>query len=147
MRHLTELDCPPRRLIAEKGNRLYFLEPRVIEYIESNGNYMTLHTAADKFVMRHTLKSLAAAVKPLGFMRIDRSTLLNIAQVAFAERIDKGRFAFTLRSGGQVVSCSAYRRTILAELHNDFGFSGAELENALSFDQTALGGTRTAELS
>ena len=46
----------------------------------------------------------------------ERSLLINLRRVAFAERVDRGAFAFTLRNGRRLVSSSTYRKGILEEI-------------------------------
>jgi two-component system, LytTR family, response regulator len=102
------------RVLAEKGRRLYLLGAKSIDYIEVEGNYVTIHVGADHYLSRNTLKHLAAILAPLGFIRIDRSVLLNLAHVAYVETLpQRSQFAFTLRSGAQLESGRAHRKAIL----------------------------------
>jgi DNA-binding LytR/AlgR family response regulator len=62
------------------------------------------------------MKHLAGVLGTLGFVRIERSLLINLRRVAFAERLDRGAFVFTLRNGRRLVSSSTYRKGILEEI-------------------------------
>jgi DNA-binding LytR/AlgR family response regulator len=62
------------------------------------------------------MKYLAGVLAPMGFVRIERSLLINLRRVAFAERLDRGAFVFTLRNGRRLVSSSTYRKGILEEI-------------------------------
>jgi hypothetical protein len=53
---------------------------------------------------------------PAGFVRVERSLLLNVRAIAYAQPIGHGSFAFTLVSGARLHSGHAYRDTILAAL-------------------------------
>jgi DNA-binding LytR/AlgR family response regulator len=55
-------------------------------------------------------------LEPLGFVRIERSVLLNLRKVAFAQPLDRGAFVFVLRNGRRLVSTSRYRKGILEEI-------------------------------
>jgi hypothetical protein len=46
-------------------------------------------------------------------MRIERSLLLNVRAIAYAEVADHGTFAFTLSSGACIQSSTSYRDAIL----------------------------------
>ncbi|HKU15139.1 MAG TPA: LytTR family DNA-binding domain-containing protein [Steroidobacteraceae bacterium] len=100
------------RLLAEKSRRLHFIEPGHVECIEADGNYVVVHTDADRYIARSTLKQLALTLAPLGFLRIERSLLINLPRVAFMEKIGGGCYAFTLRSGRRLVSGEAYGKEI-----------------------------------
>jgi two-component system LytT family response regulator len=107
------------RVLAEKGRRLYLLGAKSIDYIEVEGNYVTIHVGADRYLSRNTLKHLGATLAPLGFIRVDRSLLINLAQVAYVETLpQRSQFAFTLRSGAQLVSGRAHRKAILRALRS-----------------------------
>jgi hypothetical protein len=49
-------------------------------------------------------------------VRIERSVLLNIRAISYAQPIGHGTFAFTLISGARLQSGHAFRDTILAAL-------------------------------
>lgn len=108
---------PEARILAEKGRRMYILGARSIDYIEVEGNYLTIHIGSEQYLSRNTLKHLAAILAPLGFIRIDRSVLVNLQQIAFMETVPQRRqFAFTLRSGARLLSGKAHRKAISQEL-------------------------------
>jgi two-component system LytT family response regulator len=94
----------PPRLMAENSHRLYFLAVEEVDYIESCGNYVLIHVGERKYLRRDTLKRLASELREMGFEWIRRSTLINIARVAFAEKLGHGALAFTLTSGTRLVS-------------------------------------------
>jgi two-component system LytT family response regulator len=106
------------RLLAEKSRRLHFIEPALIECIEADGNYVVVHTDAERYITRSTLKHLSTALAPLGFLRIERSLLINLSRVAFIERLGGGCYAFTLHSGRRLISSVAYRKEIQEEIRH-----------------------------
>lgn len=106
----------PRQLVGEKARRLYFIEPEKVDYIESDGNYVTIHVGDERYISRNSVKHLARRFVPHGFLRIERSLLINLRRVAFAERLGHGLFAFTLANGRHLVSGTTYRRSILNEI-------------------------------
>src|SRR6186713_1884138 len=105
-----------RQITGEKAQRLYFIDVESIDYVESEANYVALHVGDERYLARNTMKHLAGALAPLGFVRIERSLLINLRRVAFAERVDRGAFAFTLRNGRRLVSSTTYRKGILEEI-------------------------------
>lgn len=114
---LEDLDViPSGQIIGEKSRRLYFIDVKKIDYVESEANYVALHVEDERYLARNTMKHLAVALGPMGFVRIERSLLINLRRVAFAERIDRGAFAFTLRNGRRLISSSSYRKGILEEI-------------------------------
>ena len=45
------------------------------------------------------MKRLAGELAALGFIRIERSLLLNVRSILYAQRVGRGTYAFTLSSG------------------------------------------------
>jgi two-component system, LytTR family, response regulator len=106
----------PLLLVGEREHRLYPLDPCQITYVESAGNYVTYHHAGLEYIARESIKRLATVLVSAGFMRIQRSLLLNIRAIAYAQPIGRGSFAFTLVSGTRLQSSDTYRDAILAAL-------------------------------
>lgn len=100
-------------LIGEKDRRFYPLRPADIEYIESEGNYVTFRSANADYLSRDSLKRLTSVLAAAGFVRIERSLMLNLRAIAFAEPAGHGTFAFTLESGTVLQSSATYRDDIL----------------------------------
>jgi two-component system, LytTR family, response regulator len=103
----------PRFLVGERQRRLYPLDPKSIDYIEADGNYVTLRAGKVEYLSRDSIKRLSILLAELGFIRIERSLLLNAAAVSYAEVAGHGTFALTLSSGVCLYSSAAYRDSIL----------------------------------
>nr|WP_298725537.1 LytTR family DNA-binding domain-containing protein [uncultured Steroidobacter sp.] len=103
-------DMPSRRwrhsprLVGERAHRFHFLDAPSIDYLQVDGNYVTIHVGEDRYLTRATLKYLSDVLTPFDFMRIDRSVLINLQQVDYIERLESGRFGFQLRRGRYLVS-------------------------------------------
>src|ERR1041384_4070024 len=66
------------RLIAERARRMHFIEADEVDYLEAEGNYVTLHVGADRYLTRQTLTELARLLEPLEFLRIERGLVVNL---------------------------------------------------------------------
>lgn len=106
----------PKILVGERQHRLYPLNVEKIDYIEADGNYVTMRVGTAEYVSRDSIKRLAAELGAFGFVRIDRSILLNIRAVEFAEPVGHGILAFTLASGTCLYSSKTYREAISSVL-------------------------------
>jgi DNA-binding LytR/AlgR family response regulator len=84
-----------------------------IDYIEADGNYVTLRAGKVEYLSRDSIKRLSTQLAELGFIRIERSLLVNAAAVSYAEVAGHGTFALTLNSGVRLHSSAAYRDSIL----------------------------------
>lgn len=113
---LRPLDKRPRFLVGERQHRLHPLDIEKIDYIEADGNYVTIRAGGAEYISRDSIKRLAAELADMGFVRINRSILLNVRAIHFAEPIGHGTLAFTLSSGICLHSSNTYREVILEVL-------------------------------
>lgn len=107
---------PPDRIVVRDGDRLAFVDIRIIDWIESAGNYVRVHTATRSYVMRTTMDRMVKRLAGRGtFVRVRRSALINVNAVSTLERYAKGMFVVHLRSGAKVIT-SRYHQTGLRQL-------------------------------
>jgi two-component system, LytTR family, response regulator len=106
----------PLLLVGEREHRLYVLDPEKIDYVDAHRNYVKYHAGGTGYIARDSLKRLAAALAPRGFVRIERSLLLNLRAVSYAQRVGRGSYAFTLLTGACLRSGASYRQAILRAL-------------------------------
>jgi two-component system, LytTR family, response regulator len=107
------MSVPPRFLVGERQRKLYPLDPKSIDYIEADGNYVTLRAGKVEYLRRDSIKRLSTQLAEVGFVRIARSLVVNSAAVLYAEVAGHGTFAFTLTSGVCLHSSATYRDAIL----------------------------------
>ena len=107
------IQASPQYLVGERQRRLYPLDPRAIDYIEADGNYVTLRVGKVEYLSRDSIKRLSSLLAGFGFIRIERSLLVKAASVRYAETARHGTFALTLGSGARLHSSAAYRDSIL----------------------------------
>src|SRR5688572_13875456 len=97
-------DVWPPQIVGEKAGRVYFLDAHDVEYLAAAGNYVVAHVGANEYLARATLKRITTRLAPLGFIQIERSLLVNIRQLSYVEKHDRGQFCFVMRSGARLVS-------------------------------------------
>ncbi len=112
------------QIVTDHSECSHFIDAESIDYLESERNRVSLYVGDERYRARGTLKHFVAVLAPLGFVRIERSVLINLRKVAFAQRLDRGAFAFTLQCGRRMISSSKYRKDILEEIRR-VQFAGA----------------------
>ena len=100
-------------LIGEREHRLYVLAPEKISYIEAHGNYVKFHVGNAEYISYDTIKRLAPFLADAGFVRIERSILINIRAILYAQRAARHTYVFTLVCGATVHSGPAYLNDML----------------------------------
>jgi len=85
------------KLVIQDGHHPAQLIPyREILWIDAAGDYMCVHTNAETFVMRARMKSLINDVLPDGFLRIHKSTIVNLQHVAKLEPLINSEYKLIL---------------------------------------------------
>jgi two-component system LytT family response regulator len=107
----------PQLLAAERERRLYLLDPQKVDYIESYGNYVRMWSGSSSYISRDCVKDLAVLLATAGFVRVQRSKLINLRAVAYIERPGHGIFMFTLTNGTRLESTPTYRADILRAVY------------------------------
>jgi two-component system LytT family response regulator len=103
-----------RRLVVRAGGRVVFLDYDEIEWIEAAANYVRLHAGKEVHMLRGSIGHLAETLDPSEFVRVHRSTIVNVRCIKELQPCNSGEFIVVLRSGKQL-SCSRGYRAGLQE--------------------------------
>jgi two-component system LytT family response regulator len=90
------------RIPVKTGERVLFVNIDEVDYIESAGNYVVIHTAKENHVVRETLTALEEKLDPRGFIRVSRSALVNAGRIKELQPLFKGDYVVVLQNGKQV---------------------------------------------
>ena len=100
-------DPPPRRRLAVRtGRRTVLLDTADIEHIEAAGNYVSIHTDGASHLARETLTALEDRLDARRFVRIHRSTIVNIDFVR-ETRETTGEYRLVILRDGTELRASA----------------------------------------
>lgn len=97
------------RLVIKAGGRIYFLDTNEIDWIEAEGNYVSVHTAKKSHLIRETIGSLESQLDPKKFVRIHRSSIVRIACIRELEPWFHGEYRVNLENGTQLALSRNYR--------------------------------------
>ena len=97
------------RIPVKTGERVLFVKTALLEYIESAGNYVVLHVGKENHVVRETLTALEEKLDPKRFLRISRSTLVNVEQIKELQPLFKGEHVVVLHNGKQLTMTRGIR--------------------------------------
>lgn len=71
----------PKQIIIKDGTANVLLDYQDINYIESDGNYIVIHTINKKYLLRQNMDSIMAQLDDSTFYRVHRSYIVNIEKV------------------------------------------------------------------
>jgi two-component system LytT family response regulator len=99
------------RLVVRVKNEIKIIPTAQVVYFEAEDDYVAIHTQSGKYLKKMTMKVLEKAVDPMSFVRVHRSFILNVNQIAKIESYERENYLVKLLAGGQVpVSKSGYSR-------------------------------------
>ena len=107
------------RLVLKSGGRVFFLRVEELDWIEAAGNYVRLHAGKETHVMRESMNSLEQRLDPNRFIRIHRSTMINIERVKELRPLFHGDYEVTLHDGARVTLSRSYRDRLSHYLKSD----------------------------
>ena len=119
---LSQRESQPQlveRLLVKADGRVFFLKTDELEWIEAEGNYVSLHVGNKKYLFREAISTLEGQLNPKKFRRISRSTIVNIDSVTEFQPRFRGDYWVVLRGGVKLKLSHRYR----SNLDKDFGGS------------------------
>jgi two-component system LytT family response regulator len=91
-----------RRLAVASGGRIVFVAVEEIDWIGAEDNYAMLHVGRRVHEVRETLQSLMEKLDPGEFIRIHRSTIVNVRRIREVQPWFQGSHIIVLQSGEEL---------------------------------------------
>lgn len=88
-----------RRIVVTSGGTDVLLEPKDIEWIESEDYYAAIYSGGRRYLLRESLASLLGRLDAHSFVRVHRTAIVNLAHVREVQNDSDGRYTLLLRSG------------------------------------------------
>ena len=107
----------PERFSIRIGTRLSFVEAVDITWIEADGDYAALHVNGQRHLLRETLTTLSRKLDPSRFLRVHRSAIVRVDQVAEFQPRPNRDAVLRLRDGTTLRASRTYIDALLATLH------------------------------
>lgn len=97
------------RLAIKSAGKVVFLRVDEIDWIEAADNYVSLHAGKESHLHRETMTAMEERLKGGDFLRISRSTIVNINQIKELQPLFHGEYCVILRSGARLTLSRGYR--------------------------------------
>lgn len=112
MRLLEELKAGAsylERFAIKTGEKVLFIRAEEVDSIEAEGNYVRLNVANSSHLLRDTINSIESQIDPRTFVRIHRSTIVNMNRVKELQAWARGEYRVVLHSGACHTLSRGYR--------------------------------------
>jgi|HubBroStandDraft_1064217.scaffolds.fasta_scaffold10573_3 two-component system LytT family response regulator len=97
------------RIPVRSQGRVIIVNVAEIDWVEADGDYVSVHVGAKSWLLRETIAAAEARLALSGFVRIHRSTLVNIYRVRELLPLSKGEFTVVLLDGTELKLSRNYR--------------------------------------
>jgi two-component system LytT family response regulator len=107
--HETKLDDRPSpekfitRVMIKSAGRMVFLKVEEIDWISADDYYVKLHRGRKSYQLRESLNKLEGELDPMMFLRIHRSTIVNINRIKEIQTHFNGNFIVLLSDGTELL--------------------------------------------
>jgi two-component system, LytTR family, response regulator len=100
-----------RRIVVKDGTRVHIIPLGQLDYAEAQDDYVALHSAGKTYLKQQTISSLESSLDAQRFVRVHRSSIINLDRIAKIEPYTKDTRMAVLSDGSQVpVSRAGYLR-------------------------------------
>ncbi|MGA7217424.1 MAG: LytTR family DNA-binding domain-containing protein [Candidatus Sulfotelmatobacter sp.] len=107
----------PRIAFKVKGSIL-LLDLADILAVQAEGNYVSLRSQTNSYLVRESLSSMAEKLKPYSFIRIHRSVVVNTSAVEQVQPLPTGEYRLRVKGGKEYLVTRTYKDNLrdLAQL-------------------------------
>jgi len=109
---LTKTNPSPqagKRLVFRTGGRVVFLESDEIDWLSAAANYVTLNVGAESYLLREGIGHISERLDPDKFVRIHRSTIVNVHKIKELQPVNSGEYIVVLKDGKELSCSRGYR--------------------------------------
>ena len=108
--YITDTIGSLTRIAVKDSRQIYVIPVCDIDFIEADGDYVKLHTAKKAYLKEKTMKYFEENLPAGQFIRIHRSYIVNVNEVAKIELYEKESYRVHLKSGETLkASSSGYK--------------------------------------
>lgn len=106
--------APPGHFLVRVGRRSLLIGVDEVDWIEADRYYATLHVGSATHLVREPITALAARLDARRFVRIHRSTIVNLDRVREVARPADGVTELVLRDGTRLPVSRTHRRAVMS---------------------------------
>ena len=100
------------RIAVKSSGRIVFVKVDEIDWVEAADNYVSLHVGTENHLHRETMATLEGQLPMEKFMRISRSTIVNMDRIKELQPLFHGEYTVILRNGTKLTLSRSYREKL-----------------------------------
>jgi two-component system LytT family response regulator len=112
LEELRPASTPADRLAVKTGGKVVLVRIQDIDWVEAADNYVNLHAGAQAHLLRETMSALEERLPSNRFVRISRSTIVNLDRIKELQPLFHGEYAVLLHDGTRLTLSRGYREKL-----------------------------------
>jgi two-component system LytT family response regulator len=113
----------PDRLLVSEDRRTLLIPTRNIELIQVTGKHVKIFVRQHCYLTRQSLRSVEARLDKRHFVRVHRSTIINVDQIVELHPLLHGDCELILRRGTHVILSRRFRKRLQPFLERSCGLN------------------------
>lgn len=106
----------PPRIAVKLSGQVHFLAPAELHWVESEGDYVNVHTSTRSHLVRESMQAMERRLEPYGFLRIHRSAIINLDRIVRLVTTDSGDYEVHMTDGIALKVGRNYRDGLFARV-------------------------------
>lgn len=99
----------PDHIAIKSRGRYDLVRIESIDWVAAAGNYVEIHAGGDVYLARQTMAAMEERLADRTFMRIHRSTIVNIDRIEGVHSVFRGEYEVRLNDGTKLAMSRGYR--------------------------------------
>jgi two-component system LytT family response regulator len=105
-----------RHLMVKSAGKILFLRTEEIDWIQADRDYVRIHNGARKHHLRGTISGMEQQLQDERFVRIHRSTIVNVDRIREMQPLSYGEYAVILHDGTRLTLSRSFRERVFSLL-------------------------------
>jgi two-component system LytT family response regulator len=104
-----ESSATPNRIAIRDRDRVLFVDVADIDWVGADGDYVRIHANGKSHLVRDTMAAMQQRLDPATFVRIHRSSIVNVSRIKELRPYSSREYAVILRDGTRLRLSRRYR--------------------------------------
>ena len=102
--------------MIKSSGRIYFVRTQEIDWCEAASNYVRLHVGQQTHLVRGTMGYIESQLDPAQFVRVHRSTIVNVDRIQELRSSFNGEYVILLHDKTRLTLSRGYRDGLQTKL-------------------------------
>jgi len=104
------------RLVIKSNGAIHFIRTHTLDRCEAAGNYVRLHVGVQTHLVRGTMSHIESRLDPQQFVRVHRSTIVNVDRIQELRSSFNGEYVILLHDKTRLTLSRGYRNRLLGKI-------------------------------